>query len=308
MRSPSISILRSWRFGYSVWLIAMSTRTENSIVNALSLDFEEWYHPELVRRHLRGIHRTNRSGRTVSFLLDLMEKYGHRCTVFLLSETVEAYPDLIREIEQRGHEIAFHGHTHRTLHEHTPESFAAEIRTFLRILEDAGVESVPKGYRAPTFSLDGSTSWVLGVLEENGFLYDSSIFPARMRLYGVKGAPLGIYHPVPGDLRRSRDSGIVEFPLSVARLGRARLPASGGVYFRLLPLCISRLLLRAINREGRPFVFYFHPWEMDPGIPRLPIGKLNAFMTYTGVGGMAAKVEKLLADFNFDRMDSVLGV
>jgi len=221
---------------------------------------------------------------------------------------VEAYPDLMREIEQRGHEIGFHGHTHRTLYEHTAESFAAEIRTFLRVLGDAGVESRPKGYRAPTFSLDGSTSWALSVLEEYGFLYDSSIFPAKTRLYGVTGAPLGIYRPDPEDIRKGRDSGIIEFPMAVVKLGPVKVPASGGAYFRLMPYFIGTRLLGAVNRAGRPFVFYFHPWEMDPGIPRLPIGKLSAFMTYTGVDGMADKIERLFGDFVFDRIDKVLGV
>jgi peptidoglycan-N-acetylglucosamine deacetylase len=286
----------------------MSAHSSKIIVNALSLDFEEWYHPELVKSHLDGIPRTNRSGDTVRRLLDLLDKFGHRCTFFLLSGAVEAYPALVREIEQRGHELAFHGHTHRTLYEHTPESFAGEVRAFLRILSGAGVHSAPKGYRAPTFSLDGSTSWALGVLEENGFLYDSSIFPARMRLYGVNGAPLGVYRPDPADIRRGRDSGIVEFPLAVVKMGPVKVPASGGAYFRLMPYFVDKRLLRAVNRQGRPFVFYFHPWEMDAGIPRLPIGKLNAFMTYTGVNGMAAKIERLFGDFAFDRVDRVLGV
>lgn len=286
----------------------MDSRSKDTIVNALSVDFEEWYHPELVKDHLGGGPRAKRAGETVRMLLDLMEKYGHRCTFFLLSETVEAYPCLVRDIEGRGHEIGCHGHTHRTLYGHTRESFDAEIKSFLRTLSAAGAGSIPKGYRAPTFSIDGSTSWALGVLEENGFLYDSSIFPAKMRLYGVRGAPLGIYRPDPDDLTKERDSGILEFPLAVVKIGPVKVPASGGAYFRLMPYFLGKRLLRSVNKEGRPFVFYFHPWEMDPGIPRLPIGKLNAFMTYRGVDTMASKIEKLFGDFVFDRIDRVLGV
>ncbi|MDP8246964.1 MAG: DUF3473 domain-containing protein [Candidatus Tritonobacter lacicola] len=278
------------------------------MINALSLDFEEWYHPELVKDYLGDIPLENRGGAVVRMLLDLMEKYGHRCTFFLLSDTVRAYPDLIMEIVKRGHEIGFHGHTHRTLREHTPESFDGEIKAFLKVLGDAGVDCRPKGYRAPTFSLNQSTSWALGVLEDSGFLYDSSIFPMAMRLYGVPGASLRIYRPDPDDIRRGRDSGILEFPLTVVKMGPANVPASGGAYFRLLPYFISRRLLKSVNVGGRPFVFYFHPWEMDPGIPRLPIGGLSSFLTYHGVNGMAAKIERLFEDFSFDRMDEVLGV
>jgi polysaccharide deacetylase family protein (PEP-CTERM system associated) len=278
------------------------------IENALSLDLEEWYHPELVRTHLGNAPRTHRAGRAVEALLDLLERHGHRCTFFLLSDTLQAYPQLVQEILQRGHEIGVHGHTHTMLTEHTPESFDAELKAFMALWEGLGVGARPRGYRAPTFSLNQATSWALEVLERNGFLYDSSIFPIRAGLYGVPGAPLGVYRPDPGDLTRDGGGGILELPMTVAELGPLRLPVSGGFYFRCLPFWLSRRLLASVNAQARPFVFYFHPWEIDPDIPRMRLGALGSFVTYWGLGSMTAKLERLFSMFRFTRIDEVLRI
>jgi polysaccharide deacetylase family protein (PEP-CTERM system associated) len=278
------------------------------LTNALSLDLEEWYHPELVREHLGTTPPSHRAGAVVKVLLEQLDRHGHRCTFFLLSDTLCAYPDLVRELVERGHEIGMHGHTHRMLTDHTPESFEAEVQEFLNLLEEHRIGVRPKGYRAPTFSLEQGTSWALDILGRHGFLYDSSIFPLRNGVYGVAGAPLDVYRPDPQDVTKSRTTGIVEFPMSVARIGPAKIPVSGGFYFRCLPFGISRWLMRSINAQSRPFVFYFHPWELDPGIPRVRLNPVSSFITYWGISSMQDKIERLFSSFRFARIDEVLQV
>lgn len=278
------------------------------VTNALSLDFEEWFHPELLAQRVPDGPRERRAGAVVAELLGILERFGHRCTFFVLSDTVQAYPDLIRQLEAAGHEIAMHGHTHDMLYRQTPERFDGEIKAFLAVLRECGIRSIPKGYRAPTFSLNQSTSWALQVLTDNGFQYDSSIFPLRNHVYGVSGAPLTVYRPDPADLRNARAEGILEFPMSVACVGPAKIPASGGFYFRVMPYFVASRLLRKINRDARPFVFYFHPWELDPGIPRVRLGLVDRLITYTGIGAMKDKLMRLFESFKFERMDTVLGL
>lgn len=274
---------------------------------ALSIDLEDYYHPELIRRHSPpGASYESRVESSTLPLLDLLDHHGVKATFFVVGEVIRPASRIIERIVRGGHEIGCHTHSHRPLWELSPESFRDELRSFRRDLREAAGNVEVRGFRAPTFSVDRRTAWALRVLEEEGYTYDSSIVPARGPLYGCPGAPLGVYRPAADDLTRDDpQGGIVEFPAPVTRVGGVRLPVGGGIYLRVLPYGIYERLARRVLR-ARPFFLYIHPWETDPGIPRLHLPMLERWATYSGLGGMLRKVEKLLLRIRFTTMRSVL--
>ena len=167
-----------------------------------------------------------------------------------------------------------------------------------------------KGYRAPSFSLDNSTKWALEVLKERGYLYDSSIFPLQNKLYGLNGAPFEIYRPSLSDLRNTDPNfELKEFPLTVCDIFGVKIPAAGGFYFRIMPLCFFKNCLKKINKLNRTFVFYLHPWETNNRIPRIKgLSPVDYFITYWGISGVLRKLEDLLRSFSFGPICEVLGI
>ena len=276
-------------------------------LHAFSVDLEDWYHPELVVRAKGSLDTQPRIEQSTGSILSLLTNTEQRATFFVLGELAEGHPELIRRISDAGHEIACHGMSHKPLWEHDPESFARELEQFDVVIHGILPGTRVRGYRAPTFSLDSSTAWALDVLADHGYEYDSSIFPIDNRLYGVSGAPLGIYRPA-ADLRQHDEGGrIVEFPPTVFAMGPVRIPVGGGAYFRLLPGKLWMKALRAVESR-RPAMIYVHPWECDPLTPRLPLNIYPRLVTYFGIKGALAKLEKLLKEFRFSRIDEVLGI
>ncbi len=277
------------------------------VTNALSIDLEDWFHPELIRRHVRGVLE-RQVARATQPILELLDRFAVKATFFVLGDVAQHHPDLVRRIHEGGHEIASHGMTHRPLWELDAASFGAELRDFRALIGRVLGPDVPiYGFRAPTFSLDDRTRYAFGPLVAEGYVYDTSVFPVRNYLYGVAGAPCSIYRPDPDAVARpSRDGPLLEFPLSVCEWGPARIPVSGGFYLRLTPYLALRALLRRVNRT-RPFVIYVHPWETFAGTPRVDgVGWKDAFITYTGRRGALRKLERLLGDFRFAPMLEVL--
>ena len=277
------------------------------MINALSIDLEDWHHPELLRGHVPGDPQ-RQVGDSTDRILRLLERFNVKATFFVLGNVAAEDPELVRRIHGKGHEIASHGMSHKPLQKLSPTEFDDELKSFDRLIRDILGDDVPiRGFRAPTFSLNNMTNYALACLAENRYLYDSSIFPASNYLYGVNDAPCSIYRPDFKDLRRTDESSpIVEFPLTVYQLGRARIPVSGGFYLRVMPYPLIRRFLREINRT-RPFVLYFHPWEAFPGTPRVKnIGLKNAFITYYGIDGCLGKIEMLLQEFAFEPMWNVV--
>lgn len=275
--------------------------------NALTVDLEDWYHPELVKRHVRGdvepqiVDATDR-------ILRLLDRHRVRATFFILGDVARKHPDLIRTLHAGSHEIASHGATHTPLWDLDYERLDRELKTFRAVMAEAlGPEVNISGFRAPTFSMDNRTRYAMKCLVDNGYLYDTSIFPAKNYIYGVKDAPCTLYRPDLHDLSRADDrSDILEFPLTVFEWGRIRIPVSGGFYLRVFPYFILRSLLRKINRT-RPFVIYLHPWEVYPDTPRVKgIGLKNALITYYGIKDAFRKIERLLQDFEFEPMIDVI--
>jgi polysaccharide deacetylase family protein (PEP-CTERM system associated) len=273
---------------------------------AFTVDLEDYYHPELIRRHAAIAERADRAEISTSPILELLERHGVHATFFVVGEVIEKAPGLIRRIVQAGHEIACHTHTHRPLWELTPESFREELRRFKAALRQAAGEVPVRGFRAPTFSIDGRTAWALRVLHEEGFTYDSSIVPVKGPLYGCPGAPFGLYRPSLDRLTEDdASSPLAEFPAPVASLAGKSIPVGGGFYLRALPFALYRHLVRQVLRR-RPFFLYVHPWETDPGIPRFRLPRFARWATYTGIAGVLSKIEVLLRQIRFTTVRAAL--
>ena len=276
--------------------------TSPRLANAMSVDVEDWYQVQAFSGTIaRGDwdRLESRVEANTDRVLHQFAGAGVHATFFTLGCVAQRNPALVRRIVAAGHELASHGWDHRLVHELGEEGFRADIRHAKRVLEDIGGVAV-RGYRAPTFSISpGSTPWAHAVLAEEGHTYSSSIFPVRHDLYGAPNAPRGPHRPHP--------EGVVELPMTTVRLSGRNLPCSGGGWFRLVPYALFRAGLSRVNRqERRPGLFYFHPWEVDPDQPRVhEARRLSKFRHYTGLRSMAPRLDRLLREFAWDRMDAV---
>jgi polysaccharide deacetylase family protein (PEP-CTERM system associated) len=274
------------------------------MLNALTIDVEDYYHVsafEAVVPFADWERYESRVEKNTHRILDLLDTYMTKATFFVLGWVVERHPGLIRTLVARGHEVASHGYAHRRVYTQTPEQFRTETRRSKRLLEDTLGQPI-RGYRAASYSITVQSLWALDVLREEGFVYDSSIFPIRHDLYGIPSHPRFCYM-IPGQ----NGSPLVEFPLSTLRFGGTNFPIAGGGYLRLFPYAYTRWGIRYLNRrEGQPAVVYLHPWELDPEQPRLPAGKLSRFRHYTNLHKMEGRFVRLLQDFSFGTMSEVL--
>ena len=270
------------------------------IANALTVDVEDYFQvsalaPYIARSDWERI--PCRVERNVEAILALLSESGAQATFFTLGWIAERYPALVRRIVAAGHELASHGYAHLRIHQQTRAEFLQDIRRAKSLLEDlAGTEV--RGYRAPSFSVGPKTLWAFDCIAQAGYRYSSSVYPIRHDLYGMPAAPRFSYAP--------RD-GLLEIPVTTARLLKQNLPAGGGGYFRLLPYRISRALIRHVNRaERRSAVFYFHPWELDPAQPRVTGTSLRTrFRHYLNLDRTQPRLRRLLRDFRWRSMESV---
>lgn len=263
-------------------------------MNVLQVDVEPWY-CDLPRD--RWDARTDRVVENVDKILTMLSRTDNEATFFVLEDVARNHPDLIRRIRDAGHEIGSHGYSHQFLSELSPPELGDEIDRSVAALRDAGVDDVD-GFRAPKFSLDGSTAWAIDVLEDRGFRYDSSIFPVKTPLYGMPDAPRQPYKIRSDDLTVPREDGLWEVPLSTYRvpgLG-VNVPVAGGFYLRALPYRFIRHALERRSAAGHPAVCYIHPWELDPSIPR--VDEYDWFY-YHRLGAGEGKFRRLLEDFEF---------
>jgi len=275
-----------------------------SFKNALTVDVEEYFQVAAFEQTITRDQWDTIEPR-VAFntgrVLDLFAAQRKTATFFVLGWIAERHPALVRRIVDEGHELASHGYDHTRVHQFTPTQFREDVLRARRILEDiSGV--VIRGYRAPSYSINGRNLWALDVLAETGHLYSSSIYPIRHDLYGMPEAPRFPF--------RVRPDAILEIPITTVRFGSQNYPCGGGGYFRLLPYGAFRWMLRRVNEQDRqPGLFYFHPWELDPGQPRVKEAPLKSrFRHYLNLDSMHARVGRLLEDFDWGRMDEVFGV
>jgi polysaccharide deacetylase family protein (PEP-CTERM system associated) len=263
-------------------------------LNILTIDLEEWYHPEFVRNKVPK-NKVNRLNHSLNKTLSLLSEYDITATFFVVGELLEEYPEITAEIEDKGHEIAFHGYSHLPLWKLNPAVFHDEIKQFKSMLKNDCL-----GFRAPSFSLNNKTKWALKVLEDEGFIYDSSIFPAKTPLYGVPTARLTPYKPSKDDVVKEEVNGkLWEFPLLVYPIIGQRIPAAGGFYLRLFPAGFIKRAVRNINKMGVPGVLYLHNWELDPETPKLSLGLFRSFVTYYNSKKTVSKLNAILSDFEF---------
>jgi polysaccharide deacetylase family protein (PEP-CTERM system associated) len=273
------------------------------IVNAISVDVEDYYHVSVFDGVLPRADWPKLESRVCANterLLDMFDEYEVRGTFFVLGLVGERFPDLVRTIASRGHEVASHGYAHRLIYDQTPTAFRADVRRAKTLLEDACGHRVA-GYRAPSYSITPRSLWALDVLLEEGYQYDSSIFPIRHDRYGI---PISERRPY---AVRRKAGNLIEVPASTTNVGPMNLPVAGGGYFRILPYWWTKWGISRVNRvEQRPVVFYLHPWEIDPGQPRLKAGQLSAFRHYRHLDQTESRLRQLLTDFRFGTMESLV--
>jgi polysaccharide deacetylase family protein (PEP-CTERM system associated) len=273
---------------------------EGGVRNALTVDVEDYFQ---VSAFAPYVERSSwdrlpcRVEGNVDRILMLLEAAGAHATFFTLGWVAQRYPALVRRIAAGGHEVASHGFAHRRVTEQQPKEFLADIRLAKAVLEDVA-QSAVLGYRAPSFSIGRANAWAFDCIKEAGYRYSSSLYPIRHDHYGEPGGAR-FAHAVLPDL--------LEVPISTVRLLETNWPAGGGGYFRLLPYRVSKWSVGRVNAvDRRPAMFYFHPWELDPGQPRMPgPGLKTRFRHYVNLRRMERKVQLLLEDFRWDRADRV---
>ena len=324
---------------HDLYLVNNSTKPD-MIVNALTVDVEDYFQVHAFSHAIRMEEwdaLQSRVEKNTNCILDLLDSCSPppargqatgekpRATFFVLGWIAERYPELVREIHRRGHEVACHGYGHKVISDLTREEFTEDVKRSKEILEAVCGNAVI-GYRAPTYSIRKETLWALEILIELGFHYDSSIFPIKHDVYGFPEAPR-FAHVISFKMRKGnaayssqmttedchsyhhRPSSITEFPMTTARIFGCNFPIAGGGYFRLVPYSLNRYLLRKVNtKESEPFIFYIHPWEIDPGIPRINgVGISSRFRTYVNLGKTEDRFGRLLSEFRFRPLADFLG-
>ena len=269
--------------------------------NALSVDVEDWFQ---VGAFERTIARADWDGlasrveRNTDAVLAQFDRAGVTATFFTLGWVAQRHPALIRRIVDQGHEIASHGVDHVRVFTMTPAQFRSDLAEARKTIEDASGCAVT-GYRAPSFSIDARTPWAHTELAEAGYAYSSSVAPVRHDHYGWPEAPRFAFRPL-------ADSALIELPVTTARLGGRRIAAGGGGFFRLLPYRFSAWAIGQVNRDARPAIFYFHPWEIDPGQPRAANAPLKSRLRhYSRLSAMAGKLDRLIGDFSWGPVNAV---
>jgi polysaccharide deacetylase family protein (PEP-CTERM system associated) len=269
------------------------------ITNALTIDFEDWYQGLEIPYSEWGTF-ADRIELAGEKLLGILDEENARATFFILGYAAEKHPDLVKKIQAAGHEIGTHGFSHTLIYTQKPDVYQQEMRRAVGFLEDMTGEKVI-GHRAPFFSITKDSLWALDVLGALGIEYDSSIFPVVNYRYGIADAPRFPYRISQNGYK------FTEFPVSTLKFGKTTLPIAGGAYFRIYPYRLSKQFLSAVNRQGMPFTFYLHPWELDPDHPRIKLPRRVAGLThYFNLGATERRFRKLLRHFQFAPMKDVI--
>jgi polysaccharide deacetylase family protein (PEP-CTERM system associated) len=279
----------------------MDQNSAKSAQTAMSIDVEDWFHVENLKRTIlreSWKHRELRVERNTDRMLELLAQHDARCTCFVLGWVAERCPTLVERISAAGHEVACHGYGHDLVYELSEDEFREDVQRCKGLLEDLTGTEV-KGYRAPSFSI---TDWSISILQELGFAYDSSVFPALAhdRYGSLAGVAAGkqVVELAPG---------FHEVCVSCLMVGSRGLPWGGGGYFRVMPYRVFRRGVARILRSGEPYVFYIHPWELDPDQPRVSgLSRLDEFRHYVGLGRTRGRFRSLLEDFRWTSVADVL--
>ena len=273
-------------------------------MNILGIDFEEWYHPELIKNHVTNEQKIPKIFKGIDIILDLLNKHNISATFFVVGEILQHDPELIDKIISNDHEIAFH-----TMHHDRIDSpnflnkFDDELKEFQKLTNNKS-----KGFRAPTFSLNEKSSFIIKMLEKYNYIYDSSIMPAKTSMYGNPNADKKPYKITSENLESNSENGkLWEFPLMVTKLLGKQIPAAGGFYLRTLPLYIIKNAIKNYENEHMPACFYVHSWELTPELmPRIALSTKNNFITYHNIEKTLPKLDKLLSNFNFTSFEKYI--
>lgn len=266
-------------------------------LNLLSIDFEEWYHPELVKPYISNKEKKPSVINGIDKILDLLQKHETFATFFVVGELLEIKPDLLDKILGAGHEIACHTMYHNRLDTVGYEKkFLDEIKIF-----DKLTSGKSKGFRAPTFSLNKSSSWVIDILSANNYVYDSSIVPAKTSMYGIPNAETKPYRISNLSIEQDDPNGkMLEFPLLVTRFLGKKIPAGGGFYLRTLPIKTIKNAINSYQKKNIPACFYVHSWELIPEfMPKIRLPRKEAFITYHNIKKTFSLLEEILNKFKF---------
>jgi polysaccharide deacetylase family protein (PEP-CTERM system associated) len=268
------------------------------LTNAMTIDVEDYFQVSAFAPYINRTEwdsRECRVERNIHAILEMLAAHHTHATFFTLGWIAERYPQLVRHIVDNGHELASHGYAHQRASDQTPEVFFDDIDRAKKMLEDLSGQEV-QGYRAPSFSIGKGNLWAYDTLLDAGYRYSSSIYPIAHDHYGMPDSPRFAYEVRPG---------LTEIPITTVRLFERNFPSSGGGYFRLLPYPVSRWLLERVNTlDQQSGIFYFHPWEIDPGQPRVAgINRKTRFRHYVNIGQTQARLNRLLTDFKWGRVD-----
>ena len=273
-------------------------------MNLLGIDFEDWYHPELMKPYISGKDKNPTVINGIDKILELLRKNETLATFFLVGELLLVEPELQDKILDEGHEIAFHTMYHTRLDsEGYKEKFLDEIKNFEKLTSGKS-----KGFRAPTFSLNDTSSWAIDILRECGYQYDSSVVPAKGKMYGLPNALIEPYRISSSSIENDDpDSDMLEFPLLVTKFLGKKIPAGGGFYLRTLPMRIIKNAIRKYEDLNIPATFYIHSWELTPEFfPKIPMSKKDEFVTYHNIEKAYPKMDEILENFQFTSFDKYL--
>jgi polysaccharide deacetylase family protein (PEP-CTERM system associated) len=273
---------------------------DERITNALTIDFEDWYQG-LEIPYSEWDRFEDRIEAAGERLLGILDDADTKATFFMLGYVAEKHPAIVKRIVAAGHEIGTHGFSHTLIYTQAPELFREELTRAIGFLEDLTGKKV-LGHRAPFFSITKDSLWALDILGELGIKYDSSIFPVLNYRYGIADAPR-----FPYKIKREKFE-FVEFPISTLKLPGFTMPISGGAYFRIYPYQVTKQAIKSVNRSGQPVTFYLHPWELDPGHPRIDVPRRIALTHYFNLRATERRLRKLLRDFRMAPMKEVLDI
>ena len=266
-------------------------------MHCLGIDFEDWYHPQLVQPHVKNIKHEPRMYKGLDKILELLSASDTSATFFVVGKLLEENPEILDKIIENGHEIGFHTMNHDRIDTNKfKENFTNEIQTFSKLTNKKS-----KGFRAPTFSLNKSSSWIIDSLGKSNYTYDSSVVPVKTELYGIPDAEIRPYRISSKSIEKDDESGrIIEFPILVTKFLGKKIPAGGGFYLRTLP---SRIIKNAINnyqKQKIPATFYIHSWELTPEyMPKIKLPTKENFVTFHNINKAFGKMKKILEEFEF---------
>ena len=265
--------------------------------NLLGIDFEDWFLPELIKKYLKDDEKEPKVINGIGKILELLRKNDTSATFFVVGELLEFEPEILDKILENGHEIGFHTMYHTRLNDfNSKEQFSNELKKFSKLTNNKS-----KGFRAPTFSLDSSTSWAVEALVENNYLYDSSVVPAKSSMYGHPNAQENPYKISSESIESQDENGkLMEYPLLVTKFLRKKVPAGGGFFLRTLPMRIIKNAIKEYEKREIPATFYIHSWELTPEfMPRIKLSKKDNFITYHNIEKAYEKMEEIIREFRF---------